>query len=465
MNAVVDLRKGMLRRILHGLGAGAFGQVVTVIIQLAGVPILLHAWGTELYGEWLILFAVPAYLSMADLGFSQSAANDMTAHIGWGDTQGSLCVFQSLFALVLGTATFGLVLVALLLAGLPLERWVHFDKLSVTEVRWIMGLLAAEVLVRLLDGVNHAGFRSHGDYALHGYIYAATLLTQMAAVWMLALAGYGPLAAAAAFLAVRLIETPAAAVWLRHRHPDLVFGFGHARLAELRRLWKPSVANLSLPLAMALSLQGLILVVGATLGAIAVVVFSTLRTLTRLALQAVWKVAHAFEPEMAMAWGAKDRVLLLRLFRGAFQLAFVLSLAAAGLLAWLGPWTLSVWTHGKVSMHPALFHWLLASAIASVFWYTVLTFLKAGNRHMRATLAYALCAAGVVLASVVLTTCTHRLADVGLVLVLMDATLTITLWRQMSCMLDVEPRVLLLTSLDPRPATRKLRSLIAHELH
>ncbi len=69
------------RRILHGLGANAYGQLVVIVIQLAGVPILLHAWGMQLYGEWLILAAIPIYLSMADLGFSLSAGNDMTARM------------------------------------------------------------------------------------------------------------------------------------------------------------------------------------------------------------------------------------------------------------------------------------------------------------------------------------------------------------------------------------------------
>ena len=73
------------RRILHGLSANAYGQLVVIVIQLAGVPILLHAWGTQLYGEWLILAAIPTYLSMADLGFSQSAGNDMTARMARGD--------------------------------------------------------------------------------------------------------------------------------------------------------------------------------------------------------------------------------------------------------------------------------------------------------------------------------------------------------------------------------------------
>ncbi len=53
------------RRILHGLGANAYGQLVVIIIQLAGVPILLHAWGAQLYGDWLILAGHP-HLSVDD---------------------------------------------------------------------------------------------------------------------------------------------------------------------------------------------------------------------------------------------------------------------------------------------------------------------------------------------------------------------------------------------------------------
>ena len=57
------------RRILHGLGANAYGQLVVIVIQLAGVPILLRAWGMQLYGEWLILAAIATYLSMAAWAF------------------------------------------------------------------------------------------------------------------------------------------------------------------------------------------------------------------------------------------------------------------------------------------------------------------------------------------------------------------------------------------------------------
>lgn len=92
----------VLRCIRNGFGANLYSQIVTVIVQLVGVPILLYSWGAQLYGEWLILSAIPAYLSMSDLGFSQSAGNDMTARVARNDRDGALSVFQSLGALAIG---------------------------------------------------------------------------------------------------------------------------------------------------------------------------------------------------------------------------------------------------------------------------------------------------------------------------------------------------------------------------
>ena len=72
---------GVRSRIVHSLYATGFGQGVNVLIQLAGVPLFLHFWGVERYGEWLILSTIPAYLWMSDFGFASVAANDMTMSV------------------------------------------------------------------------------------------------------------------------------------------------------------------------------------------------------------------------------------------------------------------------------------------------------------------------------------------------------------------------------------------------
>lgn len=439
----------ILQRILQGFGANLYGQGVVILIQLAGVPILLHAWGVELYGEWLMLSAIPAYLSMTDLGFSQSAGNDMTARAGRGDIVGMLSVFQSLAILVYLTAALGLILVGLLVAVLPFHDWLDLSSLSAADSRWILWLLAAEVLVKLTDGVNHAGYRANGDYAFHTSLYYSTLLGQQVSIWLMAALGHGPVAAALSVLFVRCLVTPTVAWHLvvRH-HPHLRFGVDHASPAVLKSLVRPALANLAMPFAQAINIQGMILVVGALLGPAAVVVFSTLRTLTRLALQMVLTVSHALEPELARAWGTADSRRVQHLYVRGFALAFWLALTAILALYVLGPKILDFWTGERVQMDQGLFNWLLLSAFASVLWYSGLTLLKAANRHLRAAVWFVITALAAILLAALLLHVTARLATAGLALLLMDGLMTWYLLTVTGRLIEVPFPRLLLAAID-----------------
>lgn len=447
------------QRILHGVGANAFGQLVTVIVQLAGVPILLHAWGSQLYGEWLLLFAIPAYLAMTDLGFTQSAANDMTARIARGDRAGAVAAFQSIGVLVYSIAVLGLLLTAAVVPWMPLAEWLHFQAMDARTAQWVLWLLAAQVLVTLPDGVTHAGFRAGGEYALHFGLHSIVRLLQFAGVWIAALAGGGPLAAAAVFLGVRALATAAFALLVVRRHRWLRYGTAHARRTELRRLLNPAMANTAIPLAQALNIQGMVVVVGAVLGPLAVVVFATLRTLTRLAMQMVMSVANATEPELAAAYGAGDRNLLSRLFVHALRGGLWLALLAAAGLALFGKPVLNLWTNGQVAMDSALFGWLLASAVVSVLWLGAMIVLKAANRHLRAASAYVLSSAATMGLAAALLQWTGQLALAGLALVVMDAAMALYALGAATQLLAQRPWPLLLRALDPRPVLALARDI------
>ena len=417
----MNLDGHVTRRIVHGLGAHAYVQFAVIIIQLAGVPILLYAWGTQLYGAWLILAAIPTYLSMADLGFSQSAGNDMTARIARGDVTGALAVFQSLSALVYGFATFGVALVAVLLIWLPLGEWLHFAALSTTEVRWILWLLAAEVLTRLCDGVNHAGFRSHGDYALHVAINASTMLLQNVAAWTAALCGAGPVGAAIALVAVRAFEVPAAAAWLRYRHRDVRFGLAHARADELLRLSKPASANIAMPVAEAFTNQGMLLAVGGVLGTAAVVVFSVTRTLANFLLQLAMLVALPFGPEIATAWGRADMEAIKFLFVRMLSSSFVLVLPASTGIYFLGGFILKVWTHGKVRPDELLLDFFICSVILAGIWKIGIIVLMSVNRHLRSAMSYSFSSIALMLAAWFALKQTHHVDVAGFMVLCMNA--------------------------------------------
>src|SRR3954454_17866012 len=87
------------RRLIAGFGAGTFGRLANVLIQVVGVPIFLLHWGTALYGEWLLLNTIPAYFALSDIGFGSVAGNEMTMLVAAGKKDEALTVFQSVWIL------------------------------------------------------------------------------------------------------------------------------------------------------------------------------------------------------------------------------------------------------------------------------------------------------------------------------------------------------------------------------
>src|ERR1700690_1814075 len=98
------------RRLIHGFCATALGPVVTAIIQLGSVPVLLHVWGAAKYGDWLLLSAVPSYLTLSDLGFGDASGSDMSMRVAADDRQGALQTFQSSWVLVTAVSLLTLLL-------------------------------------------------------------------------------------------------------------------------------------------------------------------------------------------------------------------------------------------------------------------------------------------------------------------------------------------------------------------
>ena len=56
----------MLRMIILGLGANAFGQALNIVIQLLSLQLYILYLDLPTYGTWIMLSALPSYLSMAD---------------------------------------------------------------------------------------------------------------------------------------------------------------------------------------------------------------------------------------------------------------------------------------------------------------------------------------------------------------------------------------------------------------
>lgn len=377
-------------RLLKGTGAQAFGQVVQIFIRLAEVPLLLGFWGAQLYGEWLMLSAIPAYLSIGDGGFASAACRDMTMKSGAGDRQGALAVFQSTWLLLLAVSLVAFLLACGFAEVAPLGRWLGFSAMTAADTKAVLLLLVAHVLVGFQGGLLTGGFWVSGRYPMGMYLGAIAQLLEFLGLGLAVILGGGPVQAAAGYLSGRIVGTGLKWLGQRRASPWLRHGFAHASFAELKRLTAPAFASLAFPLGNALNIQGIRLVVGLALGPAAVAVFAPLRTLSNLAMQPRAVINRLIQPEMALAYGAKDSSLFGRLFFKSCQLSLWGCLLAVLMVGTGAHWVFPAWTSHRVVMQWPTFILLLAGVPVNSLWYTALMVPYATNRHVRIALFYSL---------------------------------------------------------------------------
>lgn len=376
------------RRLIRGFGASALGPIVTLLIQLLKVPIFLHMWGARLYGEWLVLSAVPIYLALSDIGFGNVAASDMTMSVAAGRHEAALDTLQSTWVLVCSVSLGMMALVSVGAWFVPWGAWMKLSVLSDHRAAQIMLVFSAYALLSLQNGILDSAFRCDGNYALGTTCINVVRFSEAAIAAIPLLCGRGPLLVAATYLGVRAIGCVVLRQIVRRKSPWIHYGITHANLASVRRLSSPAFAFMAFPIGNAVSLQGLTVVVAVVLGPVAVVAFSTMRTLSRVGFQVLNAIARTLWPELSAAFGAGNISLARSLHRRACQVAFTLSLACSVTLGIAGPYIYGAWTRHAVHFEPFTFDLLLIVILANSIWHTSSVVPMASNRHQKVALAY-----------------------------------------------------------------------------
>lgn len=373
-------------RLIRGIGANSLSQVVTICILFGSVPALLHAWGTPRYGLWLLLSAVPTYLSMGDFGFAAAAANDMTMAVSRGDTASARATHQAL-VLLTGVLLIGFGVLSVGAAMTVPPYWLPSTSLAThNEIKSTVALLAVSTLAALGWNSMSAALRADGKYAFGVAFNETVRLAEAAAVLSAALLGGNIVVAAAASCTVRLVAL-LSALFVTHARVDWVtLDLKHARVSELRRLLSPAVALMALPLGFGLALQGTTIAVGMVSSLAAVALFTSLRSLTRVATQFVGVVAHAVAPELSRAIGARDAQKIGQLVEfNTIVTGFVSALFLVFITLW-GPRILQIWSHNRLNATHLLVAAFAISAAGQAVWNSSGNMLIAANRH--ATYSY-----------------------------------------------------------------------------
>jgi O-antigen/teichoic acid export membrane protein len=399
--------------------ATALIPLVTVLIQFGTVPIMLSAWGPAKYGEWLLLFAIPAYVSWSNLGVGDSSGNAMVMQVAANDRQGAIATFQSCWVLLTAVSAAVLSAAAIVARWCPWRSWLHLTILSNRDAALTVILLCAYAIISQQGSLVESGFRCDGNFALGTACSAfLRLLDAIAGTTCAIFTGSLP-TVAFAYLIARTTGTVCYAALLRQKSPWLTFGIRHAQWKQIKLLSAPAFGFVVLSMAQAVGLQGFALLVGASLGSIAVVMFSTLRTLSRVTLQGVMVIAFALWPEFSRAFGAGARDYAKKLHHRAFQAVVGFSLASGLLLIATGHIVYRHWVRSLVPFDERCFYVLVLVGIVNSLWYISSLVSLSTNSHRSLSIKY-LCLSTVSLGLAVWTTPHFGLIGAALALLVLD---------------------------------------------
>ena len=369
---------GLRQRLVGGAGAQAYAQIVQLLVRLGEVPLFLAIWTAPTYGKWLLLAAIPGFLTFADGGFATTSARDMMIRLAAGDHAGARAVFQTAQALLLALAVLATGVAAVVLDFSPASTFV--DAHDSGGARAALLILAVYVLAGFQTSLFYGVYCAQKRYARGTLIGATFLLVDLLCAGLGAWAGNAFSAAAAGMLVSRLAMVAACWADLRHVAPWCRPGLQAASFAQVRAMAVPALGSVAIPLGLAGNLSGMRIAVGLVLGTAAVPAFSAMRTLARSAQTPMLFIIRILEPELAIAFGAGDGAAIRSLVVASCQLAVVCGIVVSVLMLGLARTLFPLWVHRQFPLDLPTFVLLLAASAVNALWYTALQVAYATNR-------------------------------------------------------------------------------------
>lgn len=373
----------MRGRILRAIGAEGVGQLLNVAVRLLLVPLFLAAWGPATYGEWLILTAVAGWFGLADLGGQLYFVNRMTE--AWA--QQKLEDFQKIF--VTGLFFFGvssavlMSVAAAVLTAPVIPNWLGIERTNTDVVYWVLIIMCLRVLASLPLGLLLGVYRATGAQATSVMYGNLMLLVQLIAGAAVLMSSGGMVLMALTEVVGLFVVSAVVVLDLRRRMPAGVRLFWpiHPQMSILQDAWSPSLHFLGIQLAMAVMIQGSVIVVAKAMGPLEVVVFSVMRTIANLVSRFLGMMAHSAWPEFTRLHSQGETRRFQALFRTILLASTLAGLLFLGSVQLFGSQLFALWLGKQLPYETQSMLMMGALVIFTNTWTLGGNLLMATNRH------------------------------------------------------------------------------------
>jgi O-antigen/teichoic acid export membrane protein len=371
-----------IKRLTASLGANTTSQALTIFIQLLSVPIFLSIWTIEVYGEWLMLTAIPTYFALADFGFLAVIINKMTILAGSNNIKKVNVLFHTAIKL-----SFFVNIVVLLIVTIVVSL-LDAGILSIFENKIALVLMVVCAVLNMTCKLIDAVFRSQGQFATGLQILNGIKLLEWLTLIIGLFFGQTFLWVASGLISGRVIGLTIAVCYTKIKHKNITWGISQASANEMRKLVKPALSFMSFPISNAISFQGTTIIIGVLFGPAYLAIFNTYRTVSRVIVQCVNIIAKSVEPELSKQFGEKNLLKMNKIQSRGRIITIILSLISCAFLFYSGEFLLHLWVKDKIPYQPLIFNGFLLLTLLNAVWQMEIVYLTSLNKHMKISIVY-----------------------------------------------------------------------------
>ncbi|MCC5612739.1 hypothetical protein LC612_40135 [Nostoc sp. CHAB 5834] len=371
----------MIKRLLESLSVNVLHVIVTAIIQLLAVPLFLSRWGPTYYGEWLIIYAIPAFLTLSDLGLASATDNELSIRIAKKEYDKAIYIYQRSFSLLIGLGLFFIAVLNISYSFFYSDKITTVTQFSISEIKPIINWLAFYTLVTILQDFVGSVFRAGGNYAIGRLWVLATRLVEFVAVFIsLSLGGkavdiallYGVVRALC--MGLMVIHAYSKYDWFRP------FDWKGETGVSVAALVRPSANFFLFSTGNLFILQGTTLIIAYYLSPVAVVLFNTTRLVVNLIKQLVSIVTKSMWVEFTVALSNHNMELARIIHSRGLQISVGLTLLSILFFEIAGRYFFILWTKGAIEPAQPFFTMMLLTTLSYSLWNTSITVSMACNR-------------------------------------------------------------------------------------
>ncbi|MBX7444920.1 MULTISPECIES: hypothetical protein [unclassified Arthrobacter] len=324
-------------------------------------------------------------MTLADFGLLSALSTRLTRLIAAGEVREAVQLFR-MGVFIVGSLVVFILVTVIIFIGLTSLQFAPFDQV---QTKFIVIQYTCYSLLFIVSSALEAAMRASNAYADAWIRLAALRILDFAAGVTFLYLTRSVALAVSGMLVCRLTGVFFLYRTTRRRAPWTSFLPLRPTSSGMRGMLQPTIGSAALPLGNAVLNQGVVLAVHASLGANAVALYSTTRTMVSTVRQLSNVVSNGIMPHMTQQYALGLERQADRFLRRVVLASSVVFCAASIALLLGGQWIISVWTLGAIAPSHAFLALMILQVLLDSLWVLIAVKLLSQNCHFEYSVFYA----------------------------------------------------------------------------